>query len=351
MAQQTNIPTENERNYRDITRNTSNQIVSYTLPTDADGLTEIDYGKSKVKGITLKYEKDGFNRTVGGLSNELKMTLPDVPLEVIELKRVSEAKIYVNGVSIDGVGNEPFEDTFSGRYELTEGAKSFRTKKMIDYPNATLDGWKDSGTSSPAENTHMIPPSYLSSSVRKRPEGFRTAGYGVLPFDGVVKGPNLEDGKYRVTQELIDSGRDLFIKVTVGLMNVTNKYGAPEPYPILYKLRLRQRILPWGGSQALANETEVSKQVEQWTWPYLETEGKVLNADLRLNSEIFVEHYCTTGYGGFAVMGDKSILEIKAVDPIEDFTWPTNTTNTSQIYNRDNDTEVEAIDNSSQTAS
>jgi len=50
MAQETNITTENEFEYRDIKRNTSNQIISYTLPEE----TQKQYGVNKVKGVTIK---------------------------------------------------------------------------------------------------------------------------------------------------------------------------------------------------------------------------------------------------------------------------------------------------------
>lgn len=329
MAQQTNIATENQSEHRDIKRNTSNQIVSYTLPEENGGINQ-QYGINKVKGVTLLYEKNGFSRTLGELSNELKNQIPNIPTEIVKPRYIKQSNIYVNGVSI-GDSETLFNDTFSGRYELTPAASSFRTAKIIDYPEATLDGWKDLGNSTPDTNTHIVPPYTSTAYIRERPEKVRKGGWGNIKFDKAVSGPQLEDGKYRVTQELKDSGRDLFVRCTVGLMNIVDKYGAPTPYTVNYNMRLKQFKAPYGGDSTLAADTELVKPVPLWTWPYATVESKILNADLKVDGLVYPEHFVSTGYAGFAVMGNKSTLEFTAMNPNDSFNWPANETNTNSF--------------------
>ena len=65
---QTNITTEQQQiELREIKRNSSKQIVSYTLEEDS----QKEYGYHKVKGNTTLYDKDIYNRTIETLSNEL----------------------------------------------------------------------------------------------------------------------------------------------------------------------------------------------------------------------------------------------------------------------------------------
>ena len=86
MAIQNNTPTENESLLRDVRRNSSNQIVSYTLEEDSG----TEYGIYKVPKVTSLYEKDSYNRTIPQLSSELIVPLPDIPLEVISQTFVDE---------------------------------------------------------------------------------------------------------------------------------------------------------------------------------------------------------------------------------------------------------------------
>ena len=75
-----NITTEQEQiQLREIRRNSSNQIISYTLPDDSDK----DYGYHKVPAITAKFYRAEYDRTIDQLSNELINPLPDVPLEIV----------------------------------------------------------------------------------------------------------------------------------------------------------------------------------------------------------------------------------------------------------------------------
>lgn len=325
-VQQTNITTQNQSEYIDVKRNTSNQIVSYTKEEDSTK----EYGIHKLKAVTTKYVKANYDKNIGVLTNELKAPIPSIPMEVVQQKYIDEVNIYVNGRARSDA-DTLFNDTFSGRYELTPAASSFRTAKIIDYPEATLDGWKDLGNSTPDTNTHIVPPYTSTAYIRERPEKVRKGGWDNIKFDKAVAGPQLEDGKYRVTQELKDSGRDLFVRCTVGLMNIVDKYGAPTPYTVNYNIRLKQFKAPYGGNSTLAADTELVKPVPLWTWPYATVESKILNADLKVDGLVYPEHFVSTGYAGFAVMGNKSTLEFVATEPNDTFTWPPNETNSNSF--------------------
>ena len=147
---QTNITTEQEQiELREIRRNSSKQIVSYTLEEDSDK----DYGyhksSSKLQSMMKKFMIEQWME----LSNELIVTIPDIPTEIVEQKFVDESNVYeVIDNTLVSIGEEPpeeFEDVFSGRYELTPNAYSFRVRY----------GWND--------NTHYSGISYYSGECKR----------------------------------------------------------------------------------------------------------------------------------------------------------------------------------------
>ena len=117
-----NITTEQEQiQLREIRRNSSNQIISYTLADDSDK----DYGYHKVPAITAKYYRTEYDRTIDQLSNELVNPLPDVPLEIVNQNFIDEANMYrVSNsnqlISIRQAVDVEEEDVFSGLYEMTD---------------------------------------------------------------------------------------------------------------------------------------------------------------------------------------------------------------------------------------
>lgn len=110
MAQQNTDNIQQNLNRRDIRRNSSNQIVSYSIP-DTDDLT---YGIQKIPVIQTRFEKDSYNKTIEMLSDEFITPLPEVPLEVIKTNYISERRIYKNGQP-NPEFTEEFNDIFSGR--------------------------------------------------------------------------------------------------------------------------------------------------------------------------------------------------------------------------------------------
>ena len=312
MAQQTNIPVENERNYRDIKRNTSNQIVSYTLPTDDSGLTEIDYGINKLNGITLKYEKDGFNRTVGGLSNELKMTLPDVPLSVIEMKRINESNIYtVQGntlVSITGdeVGDEVV-DVFSGRYELTPKAASYR--------DAETELWMNT------DNTHFSGISFINETVRNITNNYISyGGHKNIEWDGEVYGPPLQQFGYRVTKELIDSGRNLNLRAMVGF-NI--HHGNLNDVGAYVAFRRKRAGNVDSSSYRMSTMGQTYLGSDQPTYPMLQPTLVIANNQLVENDLYQVTTNVGSASPGVYIYGNKCIFEVTCQLPEEPpINWP-----------------------------
>ena len=85
---------------RNIKRNTSNQIISYSIPPNSD----VEYGVVRLPAVETVYGIDSYNRTLDRLSGDLLQ-------------------------QVDTDGNV-FTDTFSGRYEITDSARTY---------NGTLD--------------------------------------------------------------------------------------------------------------------------------------------------------------------------------------------------------------------
>ena len=341
-----NITVENEKDFRKIKRNSSNQIVSYDLPEENSDISlPTEYGYRKIAATVKHFNRAEYQRTLPRLSNELVNELPDGSSEIINRNSISENKLYVRGVPITGVEPDNFVDVFSGRYEITEAASSFRTPQIIDYARSSKDGWKDKGHSSPDTNTHIIPPGYLNDGIRKRPEKVRKEKWDNIKFDKAVTGPPLEDGKYRITQELKDSGKDLYVRCTVGLMNVINKYGnVGNSYPATYYMRLKHFLPPYGGSQSVRNRTEKTKSVEMWTWPYQTVDTRITNEEMKVGALVYAEHYTSTGYSGFCLMGNKSIFEFQAVDPLDNFNWPPNENDENDGQSSSNTIEDSALE-------
>lgn len=302
MAIQNNTPTENESLLRDVRRNSSNQIVSYTLEEDSG----TDYGMHKVPAVTSLYEKDSYNRTIPQLSSELIVPLPDIPLEVISQTFVDEANIYIQGISIksSGVEEPEPEDTFSGRYELTPNAPSYR--------GAESPGWFD--------NTHFSGISYHNSGVRGATDNFILfPGFKEILWDNAVFGPPLTNGGYRVTKELIESGRNLNIRTVIGFS--INKGGST----VNANVRIIRKRIP-GDPE---NVVEINNGTYAAAYPMIELVHDVPNADLVENDIYEVQTVVGSRDDGVHIMGDKCILEVTAQLPEEEpIVWPNAGTST-----------------------
>ena len=143
---------------RKIKRNTSKQIISYTL--DPEGTDS--YGTVKLAASKTVYGKDTFNKVLYTPPTELVNVGPSLELTII-----NEEKLDLRNFT-------GFKDEFSARYELPPNDKKFYSYNQ-SYESAT------------------------------RPYGSTNLG-----FSKVVYGPpQTSAGRYTITKELIDSGNDL----------------------------------------------------------------------------------------------------------------------------------------------
>ena len=144
---------------RKVKRNTSKQIISYTL--DPEGTDS--YGNVKFAASKTVYGKDGFNKVLYRQPIELVNADPSLELTIINEER------------LDLRNFTGFKDEFSARYELPQTKKKYYTYNQ----------------------------SYESNNENPY-------GSGNLGFSKVVFGPSqASPGRYTITKELIDSGNDL----------------------------------------------------------------------------------------------------------------------------------------------
>lgn len=223
---------------RNIKRNTSNQIISYSIPPNSD----VEYGVVRLSAVETVYDIDSYNRTLDRLSGDLLQ-------------------------QVDDVGNA-FTDTFSGRYEITDSARTY---------NGTLD----------RQDINIF--------------------FDTIPWDNVVNGPTLEDGTYRITKELVDSGKNLRLKATVAISN-DNETNLFIPTQVRFQ---RKRIPLPPGSGFVFRETEVSPG--QGTIHQIVYE--IANSEMVENDlwEVQVKYgrNRTTEVEGIYMRGDQSLFEVE----------------------------------------
>lgn len=286
MPEQNTNNIEQNVNRRDVRRNSSNQIVSYPISTDDDMV----YGVHKIPAITTLFDKETYNKTIDTLSDEFITPLPDVPLEVVKTNYISELRIYKNGQP-NPEFTEEFNDIFSGRYELTDGAR-------------THTGWRD---------THTINPVTLNNDGRDR--GLSFNGYDVIPFDNAVMGPGLEDGGYRITKELIDSGKSIRLKTVIGVANETLS-------PIEFYISFRRDRAPWSPMETFEEDVET---YPAGSYRYMAHRLDIENGDMKENDIWSVQMKVNSNLNTF-LYGGKSLFEVEIYDgenPAGD--WPRGT--------------------------
>ena len=221
---------------RNIKRNTSNQIISYSIPPNSD----VEDGVVRLPAVETVYGIDSYNRTLDRLSGDLLQ-------------------------QVDTDGNV-FTDTFSGRYEITDSARTY---------NGTLD----------RQNINIF--------------------FDTIFWDNVVNGPTLEDGAYRITKELIDSGKNLRLKATVAISNdtQTNRFT---------QVRFQRKRIPLPpGSGFVFRETEVSPgQGTIHQIVYEITNSEMVENDL-WEVQVKYGRNRTTEVEGIYMRGDQSLFEVE----------------------------------------
>ena len=267
---------------RDVNRNTSNQIISYGLPKSK----EEQYGSVRLISAATFYEKESYKKVMGVVSDELinnngELEITEQKLNYIKYKAIS-AEIVSE--------LEEFVDIFSGRYEMTE--------------NATTPGGRK--TSRDLQNRHFLNPSYRSAFTADR--GFKFEGYEQVPFDKTLEGPALDNGRYVITKELIDSGRSLKFKFTLGVQN-------NEKVAVGLDMRFYRRRLPWNGGVGDAASPELATTVAGISYPILTFEYVLKNEDMVEFDTWEPKAVCGTASEKFDITGEMSIFEVDIVEP------------------------------------
>jgi len=122
-------------NRRNIRRNLSNQIISYTLPTDT---TLSGYGLNLIPATTKFFDEEKYRDVVDELSNELINTIPSFQPTPISNNFINESLFFAEGeqplpvarITIYANGNHSY---FEGPGSVSERAERWRY--TID-PNA-----------------------------------------------------------------------------------------------------------------------------------------------------------------------------------------------------------------------
>ena len=285
---------------RPIKRNSSKQIVSYALEEDSDK----DYGTNKIPAVYEGYDMVVYRRTLGTLSAELFVSTPDVPLDIISQTPINEQDLYVQGVSIKSViQEEGFDDVFSGRYELTPSAPS----------------WRDAQGRG-EENTHFSGISYYDDNVKDATSGYvRWAGFKEIPFDSVVYGPPLQDGGYIITQELIDSGRDIQISATVGMA----QRNTTEWTEIIQEVDIHLRRTPNSPSWQAKKVGGLYSSANGPRYPMHNLTFRVNNSGMKVGDRWEIRSKTGSRNGQNFIYGNKSVFTVTALEANSDMApWP-----------------------------
>lgn len=298
---QSNTTVEQEAvDLRPIKRNSSKQIVSYALEEDSDK----DYGTNKIPAVYEGYDMAVYRRTLDMLSDELFQTPVEPSIEIASQTPINEQDLYVQGVSIKSViQEEGFDDVFSGRYELTPSAPSWR-----DVPGRGY------------QNSHYSGVSYYEKAVREDTEGYvRWAGFKEIPWDLAVYGPPLQDGGYIITQELIDSGRDIQLSATVGMKQGNDNEWTEIPQYVDIHLRRTPNSPSWSAKQVGGLFSSANGP----RYPMHNLTFKVNNSGMQVGDRWEIRSKTGSRNKLNFIYGDKSIFEVKVLEPNSDMQpWP-----------------------------
>ena len=277
----TKIKDKNER--RDVRRNTSNQIVSYTLPTNSVE----QYGLVKLPAIKEELNKEQFERVINTNVTEFQFNIPDTNLELISLN-----------------------DIF------------FPQKAITDTPSL-LEPLREK------YNSRYTPDFNSNNGLYEIPTGFNNAYYPTkLPFDKVITGQSqdVESGTFLITQELKDSGYDLLLtyKVTAEfrstgkdgsgfrtMFDFDNSDGIQSP-----KLPSNSKFVDIGYvEQNIPKAIVDPDNVNNLTFNRRVNEGvyRVTNSEMRVFDRWHVK--ANVGSENTQLIADESYFDIEIIDP------------------------------------
>jgi hypothetical protein len=335
-----NITIQNEsENYRNIRRNSSKQIVSYTIE---EGTQPDEYGFKRIPGEVIRFDANQYKRNIPQISKELINPLPVIESEITDANLMDETKLYyAENLRLRRVrGEDPEEplDTFSARYELTPAALSRRDVN----PDEIAEGFRQ------ANNTHFGGISYNSDAVQDATNGYITfPGHKELVWDNKVFGPDLQQYGYRITQELKDSGRNLNIRAVVSF-----RVGAGSNDVAARAAIRRKRAGEWQNPVTnLDTQGQVYDGEDAPHYPMLQCVLDVPNSDLRVNDLYQISSVFGSRSDGCFIYGDKCVFEVTCQLPEEpEIIWPSdfsfNAAANSNVI--ETNTTVEAEDNNTQ---
>ena len=275
---------------RDIRRNFSNQIISYGLPEDG----KLKYGYKRLPAQSVVYSEESYDKSIDRLSTELISNVGD-------LRIIEQTLNYVEFLTPSGEAE--FEDTFSGRYAITNGAAE------VPGGGKSWTGYKDN---------HYINPYVAPDKVtpyKNHGSNFKFGGYRTIPFDNTEEGPGLKDGGYVITQELKDSGKSLKLTAIIGVANeLVDSNGARNETGVQFKFkfnRIRKPYVP-NISDNLGNARYQS--VRHNSYPFIKVEFDVLNSKMQVGDIWELQGQVTTAYRGCFFYGNKSIFKVDVID-------------------------------------
>lgn len=274
---------------RDIRRNFSNQIISYGLPEDG----KLKYGYKRLPAKSVVYSAESYDKSIDRLSTELISNVGD-------LRIIEQTLNYVQFLTPSGEAE--FEDTFSGRYAITDGATE------VPGGGNSWTGFMDN---------HYINPYVAPGSVtqfQNHRNNFRYGGYRTIPFDNAEEGPGLKNGGYVITQELKDSGKSLKLTAIIGVANeLRDSAGNSLNRSVQFKFkfnRIRKPYVP-NISDNLGNARYQS--VGRGSYPFIKVEFDVLNSIMQVGDIWELQGQVTTAFKGCFFYGNKSIFKVDVI--------------------------------------
>lgn len=274
---------------REIKRNFSNQIISYGLPEDG----KLKYGYKKLPAVTTRYDRESYNNTIDGLSDELLSTRGDLGITEQSLNYIKYSESIVE---------DEFVDTFSGRYAITKDAKT----------PIGRDSW------SGYKNHHILNIYQTPSAPNNKDDkarNFRFGGLETVPFDDVEKGPNLKNGGYVITPELIDSGKSIKLTVIMGIGNeLIDSNGILLNRDVNFKLKFNRIRKPYAANVSEDIGNTLIETVPRGSYAFLKLEFDVLNSKMEEGDIWELQGMVSTAYRGVFFYADKSIFKVDVID-------------------------------------
>ena len=275
---------------REIKRNFSNQIISYGLPEDG----KLKYGYKKLPAVTTRYERESYNNTIDGLSDELLSVRGDLGITEQSLNYIKYSESIVA---------DEFVDAFSGRYAITRNAKT----------PIGRDSW------SGYENHHILNVYKTPAATNNRDDKARNfrppGGLETVPFDDAEKGPSLKNGGYVITPELIESGKSIKLTVIMGIGNeLIDSNGDKLFKNVNFKLKFNRIRKPYEPNVSEDIGNTLIETVPRGSYAFLKLEFDVLNSKMQEGDIWELQGQVSTAYRGVFFYAEKTIFKVDVID-------------------------------------